>query len=214
MASTRIGVYGGTFDPIHIGHLAVAEAVREAAGLVQVLFVPNSRQPLKTDGPYATGLQRLRMVEAAVAGNAGFAVSALEMDQAGPSYTIETLDALRAAQQDVEWRFILGTDAANGLGSWRAPERILAEYRPLVLVRAGWEGLNWAALERVRPDTRALIEVIDVPHLAIASRELRERIRQGRTKGQQRRSHAPGNGGARCDDRQPRSARVGGGQGR
>jgi len=180
-AIVRIGVYGGTFDPLHLGHLAVAEAVREAAGLARVLFVPNSRQPLKTDGPYASGLQRLRMVEAAVAGNPGFALSTLEIDQAGPSYTIESLDALRAAQPEVEWRFILGTDAANGLGSWRRPDRILAEYRPLVLVRAGWERLDWPALERVRPDARALIEIVDVPHLAIASRDLRERIREGRT---------------------------------
>lgn len=177
----RVGVYGGTFDPIHLGHLAVAEAVRDAGGLSHVLFVPNSRQPLKADGPYATGAQRLRMVEAAVAGNAGFAVSTLEIGQAGPSYTIESLDALRAGQPEIEWRFILGTDAANGLGSWRQPERIIAEYRPLVLVRAGWERLDWPALERVRPDARALIEIVDVPHLAIASRDLRERIREGRT---------------------------------
>ena len=177
----RIGVYGGTFDPVHLGHLAVAEAVRDAAGLARVLFVPNSRQPLKVDGPYATGAQRLRMVEAAVAGNQGFAVSTLEIGQVGPSYTIESLDTLRVAQPEVEWRFILGTDAVNGLGSWRQPDRIIAEYRPLVLIRAGWERIDWPALERVRPNARALIDVVDVPHLAIASRELRERVRQGRT---------------------------------
>lgn len=177
----RIGVYGGTFDPVHLGHLAVAEAVRDAAGLARVLFVPNSRQPLKVDGPYATGAQRLRMVEAAVAGNQGFAVSTLEIGQVGSSYTIESLDTLRVAQPEVEWRFILGTDAVNGLGSWRQPDRIIAEYRPLVLIRAGWERIDWPALERVRPNARALIDVVDVPHLAIASRELRERVRQGRT---------------------------------
>jgi len=177
----RIGVYGGTFDPIHLGHLAVAEAVRDAAGLTRVLFLPNSRQPLKADGPYARGAQRLRMVEAAVAGNEGFAVSTLEIGQVGPSYTIESLDTLRVARPEVEWRFILGTDAANGLGSWRQPDRIMAEYRPLVLIRAGWERIDWPTLERVHPNSRALIDVVDVPHLAIASRELRERVRQGQT---------------------------------
>jgi nicotinate-nucleotide adenylyltransferase len=181
MAATTIGVYGGTFDPPHIGHLAVAEEVREAVGLELVLFVPCAQQPLKSDGPHASGEQRLRMLQTSVAGNPGFAVSDIELRQEGPSYTIDTLDTLRSQHPDVEWRFILGTDAANSLASWRAPRRILAEYRPIVLARAGWAALNWAALERVHPDARALVRLIDVPHLAISSTDLRRRIAAGRS---------------------------------
>lgn len=181
MVATIIGVYGGTFDPVHLGHLAVAEEVREAAGLDLVLFVPNRRQPLKSDGPWATGEQRLRMLRAAVAGNPGFAVSDIELRAEGPSYTIDTLNALRGERPEAEWRFILGTDAANGLAAWRAPARVVAEYRPIVMTRAGAAALDWAALERIHPAARALVRVIGVPALALSSTDLRARIAAGRS---------------------------------
>src|SRR5579883_813322 len=105
MAGTTIGVYGGTFDPVHVGHLAVAEAVREAAGLDRVVFVPNRQQPLKTAGPWASADQRLRMLLAAVEDNPEFAVSGIELERQGPSYTADTLDMLSAAWPGAVIRF-------------------------------------------------------------------------------------------------------------
>jgi nicotinate-nucleotide adenylyltransferase len=166
---------------VHLGHLAVAEAVREAAELDQVLFVPNLRQPLKTRGPWATGEQRLRMLQVAVESNPAFAVSALELRHEGPSYTIDTLDALREALPEAALQFMLGTDAANAMASWHAPARILAEYRPLLMARAGGPDLDWTVLEGIRMDARNLVRLIEVPRLEIASSEVRERVAQGRS---------------------------------
>jgi nicotinate-nucleotide adenylyltransferase len=177
----RIGVYGGTFDPVHLGHLAAAEAVREAAALDRVLFVPNRRQPLKDRGPYAGAEQRLRMLGAALEGNPAFAVSSIELEAPGPSYSVATLEALHTAMPDDELRFVMGTDAANGLGAWREPARILAKYRPLVLARAGWPPLDWTALEAIDPLARQFVTIVEVPLLAIASSDLRARIAAGRS---------------------------------
>jgi nicotinate-nucleotide adenylyltransferase len=184
----RIGVYGGTFDPVHIGHLAVVESVREIAALDRVLFVPNSRQPLKEQGPVAGVEQRLRMLRAAIADNPAFAVSAIELGRPSPSYTIDTLTALRAAHPGAEIRFIMGADAADGLIDWREPARILAEFRPIVMSRPGWAGQSthkgrpsWDTLERVLPGARGMVEAVEVPHLAISSSEIRARVAAGRS---------------------------------
>jgi nicotinate-nucleotide adenylyltransferase len=166
---------------VHLGHLAVAEAVREAASLDQVLFVPNQRQPLKARGPWATGEQRLRMLQLAVESNPAFAVSALELRHEGPSYTIDTLDALREMQPEAALHFMLGTDAANAMATWHAPARILAAYQPLLMARAGWPALDWTVLEGIRSDARSLVRLIEVPRLEIASSEVRERVAQGRS---------------------------------
>src|SRR6185437_11124753 len=180
MTGKRIGVYGGSFDPIHVGHLAMADFVRQAADLDQVLWVPTGKQPLKDRGPWATGEQRLRMVEASISGNPAFAVTDLEIHQGGPSYTIATLDALQHQWPNAELRFIMGVDAANDLKNWQEPARILGDYHPIVMSRAGWSGPDWPMLEEIRPDVRALITLVDAPQLEIASHLLREWIARGR----------------------------------
>lgn len=177
----RIGVYGGTFDPLHLAHLAVAEAARDSAGLSRILFVPNNRQPLKVNGPFATGAQRLRMVQAAIAGNPAFLASDLEVRHEGPSFSIDTMDALSLEFPDAELRFLMGVDAAHGLPAWREPGRLLAAYRPIVMSRSGWPELEWSSLERIHAGARSLVEVVPVPSLAIASSDLRRRIATGRT---------------------------------
>ena len=174
-------MYGGTFDPVHLAHLAVAEAARDSAGLSCVLFVPNNRQPLKIDGPFATGAQRLRMVQAAIAGNPAFLTSDLEVRQEGPSFSIDTMDALSRQFPDSDLHFLLGVDAAHGLHAWREPVRLLTEYRPIVMSRSGWPDLEWTSLERIHAGARSLVEVVPVPALAIASSDLRQRIAAGRT---------------------------------
>src|SRR5579883_439705 len=169
MAEHILGVYGGTFDPVHIGHLAVAEEVREAAALDLVLFVPNRAQPLKAAGPFASPEMRLKMLSSATEANPHFAVDPIELGRDGPSYTIDTLDELQQRWHGARLRFILGTDAANGLPRWRAPQRILREYAPIVMSRAGWPELDWGGLEALWPGAAELVQLVPVPELAIAS---------------------------------------------
>ena len=159
----------------------MAEAVREAAALDLVLFVPNNRQPLKQWGPWATSEQRLRMLIAAVDDNPNFAVSEIELARGGPSFTADTLDMLHEQMPEAELHFILGADAADGLSEWRKPAHILSSYRLIVMSRPGSTTPNWTSLERIRSDARDFVQLIDVPRLEIASSELRARIAAGRS---------------------------------
>jgi nicotinate-nucleotide adenylyltransferase len=179
--STRIGVYGGTFDPIHVGHLAAAEAVRETQQLDRIVFVPNWQQPLKPNTPKASAAQRLAMVKLAVEDNARFAVCDIELHAKAPAYTIDTLDALRREAPDDRFQFIMGVDAVLQFALWRQPARILAEYEPIVMLRAGWRGPDWSALEAIHPDARRLAHVVEVPLLEVAAHELRDRVQAGRS---------------------------------
>src|SRR5436190_575118 len=122
--TTRIGILGGTFDPIHYGHLASAEAARVALGFAQVLFVPAAWQPLKANEERAAPVDRLAMVRLACADNEFFDVSTSELERPGRSYSIDTLAELHGAGLG-ELYFILGADAAMGFPNWRAAERIL-----------------------------------------------------------------------------------------
>jgi nicotinate-nucleotide adenylyltransferase len=126
---------GGTFDPIHFGHLAVAEEARAELGLHRVLFIPAARQPLKTHQPHAEAAHRLAMVQHACASNHAFEPSPIEIDRGGPSYTVDTLAALHS---DVaELYLLLGADAAAGLPRWRDAGRIGSLARIVIVARPG-----------------------------------------------------------------------------
>ena len=112
-----LGVLGGTFNPIHVAHLRLGEAAREALGLERVLFVPAGDPPLKAAG-VASAAHRLEMVKLATADNPGFEVADLELSRAGPSYTVDTLDELRRRRPEEELWFVLGADAFSELESW------------------------------------------------------------------------------------------------
>jgi nicotinate-nucleotide adenylyltransferase len=146
-----------------------------------VVFVPNWQQPLKPNTPMASGAQRLAMVRIAVEDNPRFVVSDIEVGQETPAYTIDTLDTLRRQALDDQLHFILGVDAMIQFALWREPARILAEYPPIVMLRAGWPGPDWAALTAIHPQARQLARVVKVPQLEIAARDLRERVRAGRS---------------------------------
>ena len=161
----RIGVFGGTFDPVHVGHLAIALAALESAQLDRIVFVPARRSPLKDRGPDAGEADRLLMLEAAVKGEPRFAVSRVELEREGPSYTVDTLEALRA---DGELFLILGSDALADFPRWRSPERIRALAKILVARRPG-------APEPDAPWAQAF----DAPSLDISSREMRARASRG-----------------------------------
>ena len=164
----RLGVFGGTFDPVHVGHLAIANAALESIPLDRVLFVIARRSPLKDRGPIAGEADRLRMLELAIDGEPRFAVSRVELDREGPSYTVETLERL-AGTDDLF--LILGSDAIADFPRWKDPERIATLATLVVAERPG-------APTRVG-DTP--IVPFDAPRLDISSRELRSRAARGRS---------------------------------
>jgi nicotinate-nucleotide adenylyltransferase len=174
----RLGVMGGTFDPIHIGHLAIAEEARVRLALDEVLFVPARVSPLKLGNTCASGEDRYRMVSLAIADNAHFAISRIELDREGPSYTVDTLEALHTACGRVELYFILGMDSLETLVHWRRPDAIVRLARLVVVTRPGYVP-DWPALERAIPGVTQASEVIDTVRLDISSTELRERVRAG-----------------------------------
>jgi nicotinate-nucleotide adenylyltransferase len=183
-----VGVFGGTFDPIHIGHLAVAEEAAESLGLECVLFVPAARPPHKPGVATAPGADRLAMVELAIAGNPRFATSQLELDRPGPSYTTETLAALIAERAAVgqhgEPDLILSADAFVGLPTWHEPRRVLSLARLVVARRDGFPDASSDALREWFPDlsdAAARAVFLDGPHLHLSASTLRDRAAAGRS---------------------------------
>ena len=165
-ARVRIGVFGGTFDPVHVGHLAIANAALESVPLDRVLFVLARRSPLKETDPVAGEADRLTMLELAIAGDPRFAVSRIELDRLGPSYTVETLEQLAGPD---ELFLILGGDALAALPRWKDADRIATLATLLVAERPG-------APERAGT---APVITFDAPRLDISSRELRARAARG-----------------------------------
>jgi nicotinate-nucleotide adenylyltransferase len=180
-----IGVLGGTFDPIHYGHLRLALEVREAVGLSEVRLVPN-RAPPHRDAPRMDGARRAAWIRAAIAQAPGLALDTCELDREGPSYTVDTLRALRAALPDTPLCLILGMDAFAGLLQWREPEQIvqLAHLvlvpRPETRVALGLQLGNWLAERSVRDPARlraalgGLIYECAITPLAIAACRIRD----------------------------------------
>ncbi len=176
--TARIGILGGTFDPIHYGHLAIAEEARVLLQFDRVLFVPAAQQPLKRKGHVATPAQRLEMARLACAGNPAFAVSPIEIERQGPSYTVETLKALRGTGLG-ELHFILGADAAAELHRWHTAREIVALAWIVVVGRPGFR-LDIAALDRKLPGLVQRLTLLEGPELEISSSALRQRVAAGR----------------------------------
>ena len=176
--AARIAILGGTFDPVHIGHLAIAEDVRFALKAERVLFVPAAQQPLKQKQHSASAADRLAMVQLAVEGNAAFAVSDFEVQRGGVSYTVETVAYISAQWPDSELFFILGTDTLSELKRWREIERLLQMCRFAIVQRPEYP-LNLDLLYAALPAARDRVVTITGPRLNIAATEIRQRLRTG-----------------------------------
>jgi nicotinate-nucleotide adenylyltransferase len=175
-----VGILGGTFDPIHHGHLAIAEDAREALGLEQVLFVPAAAPPHKLGQAVSAPDHRLAMVRLAVAGNPAFAVSDIEVRRGGTSYTIDTLEALRADGLAEPW-LLLSSEALALLPTWREPRRILELARLAVVPRAGSDPLGPAWVEAAFPGAADRVRFLPGPDLPISGSVVRRRARAGRS---------------------------------
>ena len=167
----RLGVYGGSFDPPHVGHLLVVTDAAEALGLDRVLWVPTAAQPLKPDRAAAPPARRLEMVAAATAGDPRFGASAIEIDRGGLSYTVDTLEAFAAEHADAERFLLIGMDSVATFGSWRAPERISALAQIAVLHRS-----TGGAEPALRPGMR----LVTTRRVDVSSTEVRARVRAGK----------------------------------
>jgi nicotinate-nucleotide adenylyltransferase len=165
-----IGLFGGSFDPIHHGHLIVAQAVVEALGLDQLRFVPAREQPFKAGQHLAPPELRARMVQLAIAGEPRFGLERAELDRAGPSYTVDTLRILRQREPGRRFALLVGADAARDLPLWREAAALPDLADLIVFARAGGAvpQLPWP----VRPVT--------VPGIEISATDIRARVRQGR----------------------------------
>jgi nicotinate-nucleotide adenylyltransferase len=175
------GVFGGTFDPIHVAHLAIAEAARETFGLRRVLFIPASQPPHKPGRSITSVEHRLAMVEAAVSGNAAFEVSRIEVDRAGPSYTVDTLAELCAADPGDHLALIMSAESYNELPTWHEPGRILELADVIVAPRDGHAEADPDLIPRRFPDSTAAIAFLDGPTIRLSASEIRQRAAAGRS---------------------------------
>lgn len=183
--SGSIGIMGGTFDPIHLGHLAVAEEAREALGLERILFVPAGQPPHKPEGAEASAADRLAMVELAIAGNPAFALSRVDVDRAGPSYTADTVAILaaeaRARADRPDLTLIMSVETLAGLPDWHEPARLLATCRVAVVPREDHPAPDPGWLRARFPGLEDRFNILDGPRLGISSTGIRERIAAGRS---------------------------------
>jgi nicotinate-nucleotide adenylyltransferase len=170
----RIGVLGGTFDPPHVGHLAVARDAAEALGLTRVLLVVAARPPHKSALPLSPAEVRLAMVEAAVRGDPLLEASDLELRRAGPSYTVDTLRQLRAAHPGARLFLLLGVDQWRALGGWKEPREIAGLATLAVMAREGQHPGD------ADPGIGVSYQSVQVRRLDVSSTELRARVRVGR----------------------------------
>lgn len=178
----RIGVLGGTFDPVHLGHLILADEAREALGLDRLLLMPAAQPWRKAEREVTAADHRLAMLRLAVADNPAFDVSTLEIDRGGPTFTVETLAALRAELvTPADLVFLLGEDALLDMPHWRDPAGILRLARLGVAARPGSAPIDFDALERAMPGVTGRVEVVPMPLVAISSTDIRRRVREGRS---------------------------------
>jgi nicotinate-nucleotide adenylyltransferase len=181
MTKSKIGVLGGTFDPIHLGHLIVAEDIRQKLGLGEVLFVPAGRPwlKLKEEKPISAAEHRLAMVRLAVASNPYFKVSTLELDRPGLSYSIDTVLELKAKLgAGAEIYFIVGPDALAELPRWKDPGRLVEVCQVVGIGRPGHAQADLNTLESSIPGVSQRIMLMDVPQIDISATEIRRLVAQ------------------------------------
>lgn len=178
----RLGVFGGSFDPVHFGHLLLAEACREQASLDRILFVPAAIPPHKRTQQRAPDQQRVEMLKLAIGGHEPFDVSTVEIDRGGVSYTVETLAAIQEQSPDAQLFFLMGGDSLQDLPTWREPKTICDLSIPLVVRRSGALEPDYGALSSIVDQCR-LDEIrrhqVEMPIIELSSTEIRRRVAEG-----------------------------------
>jgi len=176
----KIGVYGGSFDPIHLGHLLLAESAREELGLDQVIFVPAKRSPLKPNSSVAGDEHRWKMLLLAIEDNRHFVGSRVELDRKSPSYTVLTMESFAQAYTKAELWLILGEDTLIDFDHWYQYQRLLQITKIAVGARPGFNvnGKKGVLPQQIR-NYAERFEFFSNPLFAVSSREIRERLKNG-----------------------------------
>jgi nicotinate-nucleotide adenylyltransferase len=169
----NIGIFGGTFNPPHLGHLIVAEHAREHLGLHRLVFVPSAISPHKQGRETAAPHHRLRMLHLAVEGNHAFTVSDVEVLRGGISFTVDTLQELQGMFPQSRLVMLIGADNLNEFHLWRQPDRIMEMAEVVALTRPGFSA------DEVDPELGRRINICQVPAIGIEARQIRRRIREG-----------------------------------
>lgn len=175
----RIGIFGGTFDPPHLGHLILAAEAHYRLELDRLLWVLTPHPPHKV-GRQVTPLEdRLAMVEAAIAGDPAFELSRVDIDRPAPHYALDTLNLLREAHPGDALIYLLGGDSLRDLPTWHRPLALVRACDAIGVMRRPCDRVDLSGLEAMLPGLSAKVQFIDAPRLEISSREIRRRIREG-----------------------------------
>ncbi|NLM37367.1 MAG: nicotinate (nicotinamide) nucleotide adenylyltransferase [Firmicutes bacterium] len=178
-----LGIYGGSFDPIHLGHLLLAETAREELGLEKVIFVPAAQSPMKTHRPYISNPDRVALIRLAIRENPAFAFSEVELKREPPSYTVDTLSFFRQAYPGHDLFLLMGQDSLNTITGWHHFQQLFSLATLAVGVRPGFPPQLPPELEAYRtPSARSKgIVFFHNPEVAISSSAIRERLRTGKS---------------------------------
>jgi len=175
-----IGVLGGTFDPVHLGHLIIAEEVREQLKLDRVLFVPSGYPWLKQEHVITAAEHRVAMLRLALTSNPNFQISMVDVERKGPSYTVDTLaDIRRQFGDSASFYFILGWDSLKDLHLWKDPARIIQQCKLVAVARPGSQKPKLSVLEKDLPGISERVTLLTKPLIDISSSDIRKRVAQG-----------------------------------
>ncbi|MCP4885609.1 MAG: nicotinate-nucleotide adenylyltransferase [Rubripirellula sp.] len=175
----KMGVFGGSFDPIHLGHLWIAEAAKEDLGLDEIRWIPAAQSPLKTNQPLASAEDRMAMIRLALSDCAGHVIDDREVRRGDVSYTVETLLELKDEYPDAEFWLLIGSDSLHSIPEWREPARLLQLAQLAVVQRGGDPELDFSVLEGLASNERLeqlQSDVIHTPVIELSSSEVRGRI--------------------------------------
>ena len=180
----RVGIFGGTFDPIHMGHLLLAEQCREQLALDQVWFMVSAAPPHKLEREVTSFDKRVEMVQLAIAGNPAFQANEMEKDRTGPSFTSDTLAELHEQFPQTDFYWILGSDCLPDLPHWHEPVKVLSLAKLAVVTRPGWPAWSVEQLRsalRLGQDFPFQVQIVAAPLVDFASRDLRRRVAEGKS---------------------------------
>jgi nicotinate-nucleotide adenylyltransferase len=175
----RIGIFGGTFDPPHLGHLILASESRSQLRLTQLLWMLTPNSPHKISNPITQVSDRMEMVQCAIADESAFELSALELERSAPQYTVDTLEILKSQNPTADLILLMGGDNLRGLTTWHRPADLVVVCREIGVMRRPGELVQLDALEAALPGISQKICYVDTPLLQISSREIRRRIAEG-----------------------------------
>ncbi len=171
----KIGIFGGTFNPPHVGHLIAIESVRDTERLNTVLFVPSATPPNKQEGTIAPAADRLRMTQLAIEGNPNFQLSDIEIQRTGISFTIDTVNALQSLYPEASISLVIGSDNFLEFHTWKSPKEILARVELIVMSRPGFD------LRQGHSEYSRLAKAVNVPPIGVSGTDIRRRVKFNRS---------------------------------